>query len=340
MYSCHNSVHKLCTVQWYVQCLDASVAGRYVRGKDSFKRLQTVRLDDENLYTPELNTFTASSPSSPRENIFRSLDPQDCQLSESGAGGSSEEEEEEEEEVESRYHRLRSVSLGTSFGATAGGLLGRGSNKCPPSAPPLSAPSTSGLLHLASSGRSEGDGDSNRCPSPAPPLSAASTLLHLAIGGNGVGQSSNRCPPSAPPLFTASNIGSLLQNLAPNSDGSSNRCPPPSAPPISTASGFHSSNRAENSNRCPPPAPPISTVSGLLYLSSSGRLEEIEDSNRCPPLAPPLSVSSSSEEAGGNGGGVFCDPSQDAIIAHFDNVSPHLPLLTDSQTRTHDFDSH
>ena len=29
-------------------------------GKDGLKRLQTVRLDDENLYTPELNTFTAS----------------------------------------------------------------------------------------------------------------------------------------------------------------------------------------------------------------------------------------------------------------------------------------
>ena len=36
---------------------------RYVPGKDGLKRLQTVRLDDENLYTPELNTFTASSNS-------------------------------------------------------------------------------------------------------------------------------------------------------------------------------------------------------------------------------------------------------------------------------------
>lgn len=34
---------------------------RYVAGKDGFKRLQTVRLDDENLYTPEINTFTASA---------------------------------------------------------------------------------------------------------------------------------------------------------------------------------------------------------------------------------------------------------------------------------------
>ncbi len=34
---------------------------RYVICKDGFKRLQTVRLNDDNLYTPELNTFVASS---------------------------------------------------------------------------------------------------------------------------------------------------------------------------------------------------------------------------------------------------------------------------------------
>jgi len=37
------------------------MANRYVLGEDGLKRLQTVRLDDENLYTPELNTFTANS---------------------------------------------------------------------------------------------------------------------------------------------------------------------------------------------------------------------------------------------------------------------------------------
>lgn len=35
--------------------------------EDGFKRLQTVRLDDENVYTPELNTFTTSRS---EDNIF------------------------------------------------------------------------------------------------------------------------------------------------------------------------------------------------------------------------------------------------------------------------------
>ena len=37
---------------------------RYVPGVDGLKRLQTVRLDDENLVTPELNIFSGASTSS------------------------------------------------------------------------------------------------------------------------------------------------------------------------------------------------------------------------------------------------------------------------------------
>ena len=57
-------------------CLELIVSGRiefvivtqfpyrYLAGVDGLKRLQTVRLDDEHLVTPELNTYSSSSSSS------------------------------------------------------------------------------------------------------------------------------------------------------------------------------------------------------------------------------------------------------------------------------------
>ena len=34
---------------------------RYIAGPDGLKRLQTVRLDDDNIVTPEIGTFNAPS---------------------------------------------------------------------------------------------------------------------------------------------------------------------------------------------------------------------------------------------------------------------------------------
>ena len=46
-------------------CLSLSllinVIFRYVAGKDGFKRLQIIRLEIENIFTPDVNTFMASN---------------------------------------------------------------------------------------------------------------------------------------------------------------------------------------------------------------------------------------------------------------------------------------